>query len=1026
MPLTDFTPPASPDEELRRSEERFAAIFRASPVAIIIRSLVDGRFLDANDRFLEMTGYAREEVIGRTPSEVGVWVGSSVDDPNHVAGLVRSHGTVRNHEGTFRTKSGDLRHVLLSLERIELEGQVCLLGFGYDVTERKAAEVALRTSEERFRALVQNVNDIITILDADGVISYESPAVERVLGYTPEELIGVDPFTLIHPDDVAEVRDLFEEALRRPGVNIPAEFRFKDKSGSWRRLEVTGTNLLGDPSVAGIVVNSRDVTERKEAAEALRASEQRARELAAAAGRQAQELELLDQVRSALTRELELSDLFRTVVEAVAATFGYSLVSLYLIEGDVLCLQHQVGYHKVLDVIPLGRGVMGRVARIGEPVLLEDGQADQEFMAAFEGISSEVCVPLRDDGRVVGVLNLETTGGVRLREADLRLMMALSEHINVAIGRARLYAELRASEARFRSLVQHAADVVSVLDAESRYRYVSPAVERVLGYTPEELIGNEVVALLHPDDVRRFRGILADLAETQRAQSVVDFRARHQDGSWRWLEATITNLLADPSVSGIVVNSRDVTERKEAEARLVHQAFHDPLTGLPNRARFVELLEAALRRSGWNGRSVGVLLLDLDGFKIVNDSLGHEAGDQQLVAIAQQLVSCVGPGTTVARFGGDEFTVLLEEADAAEATATADCILAAMAEPVRLAEHEVASGASVGVALGPDHGVTPGELLRAADVALYCAKGAGRGVVVVYEPRMATESLARFELELDLRSALEAGELGLAYQPVVDLATGRVVAVEALARWDHPQRGLVLPDAFVPLAEETGLIAPIGAWVLEEACREAARWTDAATTDAPVVSVNVGARQLRRPRFAEEVARALTTAGLPPERLQLEVSEQVLVEELRTTSGTLRGLTALGLELAIDDFGSGASSLGYFRELKAHALKVDRSFVYRLAADPGERAIVRAIIDVAHAYGMHVTVEGVETAEQAHIVAELGCDRAQGFWFARPATAERVRAWIAGPSPQRLEQRSPAWASLAIPLTEMQDGTNWS
>src|SRR5829696_1786611 len=990
------------DEELRRSQERFAAIFRASSVAIVIRSLVDGRFRDVNDHFLEMTGYTREEVVGRTPSEVGLWAGSPEDDPMHVAGLVRTYGGVRNHDGAFRTKTGELRRILLSLERIDLEGEACLLGFGYDVTDREAAEAALRTSEERFRALVRNATDIITILDAEGRVCYGSPAVQRVLGYAPEDLIGTDPFALfalIHPDDVAAVRGFFEEALRRPGVNIPAEFRFRDKAGSWRWLEVTGTNLLADPSVAGIVVNSRDVTERRSAAEALRASEQRAHELVAAARRQAQELELLDRVRSALARELELPVLFRTVVEAVTATFGYPMVSLYLVGDGQLHLQHQVGYHQVLDRIPLERGVMGRVARTGTPVLIEDGRADPDFLAAFKGIISEVCVPLRDDGRVVGVLNLETTGGVRLGEADLRLMLALSEHVNVAIGRARLYAELRASEARFRSLVQHAADIVSVLDAGGRRRYVSPAIERVLGIRPEDLIGKEFVALLHPGDAPRVQRVLAEVAETPGAQATLNYRARHRDGSWRWVEATFTNLLADPSVGGIVVNARDVTERREAEARLAHQAFHDPLTGLPNRTWFAELLEAALRRTRSHGRSVGVLILDLDGFKIVNDSLGHEVGDQQLVAVARRLVSCLDRGETVARFGGDEFTVLLEEADAKEATATANRILAVMAEPMGVAGREVAGGASIGIALGPAHGVTPGELLKAADLALYRAKDAGGGLAVVYDPGMAAEALGRFELELDLRGALEAGELGLAYQPVVDLATRRVVAVEALARWDHPERGPILPEAFVPLAEETGLIVPIGAWVLEQACREAARWADAATGDVPVVSVNVGARQLRRPGFVEQVGQILAATGLAPARLQLEVSEQVLVEELRATSATLRGLRALGLELAIDDFGSGASSLGYFRELNAHALKVDRSFVLRLASDPGERAIVRAITNVAHAYGMHVTVEGIEPAEQATIVRGLGGDRAQGFWFAKPAPAERVRALIANSAP---------------------------
>ena len=993
--VADLGSVEQPGEELRRSQERFAVIFRASPVAIIIRSLVDGRFRDVNDSFLEMTGYTREEVVGRTPSEVGLWSGSPGDDPMHVAGLVRTHGRVRNHDGTFRTKTGELRHVLLSMERIDLEGEACLLGFGYDVTDREAAEAALRTSEERFRALVQNATDVITILDAAGMICYEGPAVNRVLGYALEELVCTDPFALIHPDDVAAVRSLFEESLRRPGVTIPAEFRFRDKAGAWRWLEATGINLLTDPSVAGIVVNSRDVTERRSAVEALRASEQRAHELAAAARRQAQELELLDRVRSALARELELPVLFRTVVEAVTATFGYPMVSLYLVEDGQLHLQHQVGYHQVLDRIPLERGIMGRVARTGSPVLLKDGRADPDFLAAFAGIISEVCVPLRDDGRVVGVLNLETTGGVRLGEADLRLMLALSEHVNVAIGRARLYAERSASEARFRSLVQHAADVVSVLDAGGRRRYVSPAIERVLGFRPEALIGQQFVDLLHPDDAPRAQQVLAEVAETPRAQATVDYRARSQDGSWRWIEATVTNLLADPSVGGVVVNARDVTERRVAEARLAHQAFHDPLTGLPNRTRFAELLEAAVCRARSDGRSVGVLLLDLDGFKIVNDSLGHEVGDQQLVAVAQRLVSCLDRGETVARFGGDEFTVLLEQVDAEEAIATAARILAAMAEPVDVAGREVAGGASIGIALGPAHGVTPGELLKAADVALYRAKDAGGGLAVVYDPGMAAEARERFELELDLRGALEAGEMGLAYQPVVDLATGRVVAVEALARWDHPERGPVPPEVFVPLAEETGLIVPIGAWVLEQTCREAARWADVGTGDAPVVSVNVGARQLRRPGFVEHVVQVLAATGLAPERLQLEVSEQVLVEELRATSATLRGLRALGLELAIDDFGSGASSLGYFRELNAHALKVDRSFVLRLASDPGERAIVRAIVDVAHTYGMHVTVEGIETAEQAAIVRELGGDRAQGFWFAHPVTAERVRALVA-------------------------------
>ncbi|MBA3276844.1 MAG: PAS domain S-box protein, partial [Chloroflexia bacterium] len=360
------------------------------------------------------------------------------------------------------------------------------------VTWPDGAAVQGDAGESYFRTLVQHAADIITILDADGIVRYESPALQQVLGYHPDELVGTDPFALIHPDDAPAIRDRFQEVVRHEGMSTSARFRFRHKDGSWHWLEVIGTNLLGDPGVRGVVVNSRDVTERQ---------------------RQAQERDLLDEVRTALARELELPDLFRTVVEATARTFGYTLVSLYLLEGRVLVLQYQVGYDHVAQRIPVTEGVSGRVVRTGEAVLLVDVRTDPAFIGTIPGpgIISEVCVPLSDQDDVVGTFNLESRDGVYLTDADLRLMVALSEHVNVAIGRARLYTAVRRSEARFRALVQQAADIIIVLDADGTRKYISPSVERVLGYRPEELIGGSLSDLRHPDDQTRARDIYLDV-----------------------------------------------------------------------------------------------------------------------------------------------------------------------------------------------------------------------------------------------------------------------------------------------------------------------------------------------------------------------------------------------------------------------------------------------------------------------------------------------------------------------------------
>ena len=554
------------------------------------------------------------------------------------------------------------------------------------------------------------------------------------------------------------------------------------------------------------------------------------------------------------------------------------------------------------------------------------------------------------------------------------------------------------SDTRFRALVQNALDIVAILESDGTWSYVSPAIERVLGFTPDDLLHADPVALIHPDDLAPVRSAYAEALTTSGIHAPIEFRTRHRDGSWRWLEAIGTNLLADPRVGGIVVNARDVTERKALEEQLARAAMTDPLTGLPNRMLFLDRLRQALDRTGQDQAAVAVLLLDLDRFKVINDSLGHEAGDRALIAVGERLTACLRADDTVARFGGDEFIVLLEGCSASEATAVARRMVAALSAPLRVNGHDTVVDASVGIALSNVDLHVPVDLLRAADTALYGAKASGRGRAVVFEAGMYADAVVRLDRETDLRTAIAQGQLHLQYQPEVDLSTGRIAALEALVRWDRPGHGVIGPEDFIPVAEETGLILPLGQWVLAEACRQACTWPVPRGADGPpAVTVNVSARQVRHPDFVDQIAGILKETGLVAERLKLEVTERVFVEDVVANGETLRSVKALGVGVMIDDFGMGYSSLGYLRRLPINALKIDRSFVSGAGNEINDRAIVTAIAGLAHALGMTVTAEGVETAAQLEHARSVGCDHAQGYHLGRPVDPAALPTLLADP-----------------------------
>ncbi|MDQ3757428.1 MAG: EAL domain-containing protein [Actinomycetota bacterium] len=569
-------------------------------------------------------------------------------------------------------------------------------------------------------------------------------------------------------------------------------------------------------------------------------------------------------------------------------------------------------------------------------------------------------------------------------------------------GHRKSRAALEASERRFRALIEQSSDVVTVVDEAGTIVYDSPSSARVLGYGPEERIGRNGFEFVHPEDVAAVAEVFGRLTGNPGAVAQMELRAPHQDGTVRWLEVSVTNLLHERAVEGVVVNFRDITERKALAQQLAHQAFHDPLTGLANRALLLDRVEHALsaaRRKPDN--RLAVLYLDLDDFKTVNDGLGHEAGDMLLRLAAQRIAGVLRPGDTACRLGGDEFAVLLEDLPStALAYVIGGRVLEELREPFELEAGLVSLNASLGIVVPTGCDEDAAALLRNADLAMYRAKGQGKGRFEIYEAGMHAAVVERLALKADLRRAVDAGEFEPHYQPIVDLQSGRTVGVEALVRWHHPERGLLLPAAFIDLAEETGVIVPIGVQVLRQACRDAAGWQERLGNDAPLsVSVNLSVRQLQHPEIVREVASALRDSGLPGRALVLEITESTLLDDTEAAATRLAELKALGVRMALDDFGTGYSSLSYLGRFPVDILKIDKSFVEVLGEAVTDRsALVAAIVGLGATLGVQVTAEGIEVADQLAHLQKMGCELGQGFYFARPVPAAELEQRLFKPA----------------------------
>lgn len=591
------------------------------------------------------------------------------------------------------------------------------------------------------------------------------------------------------------------------------------------------------------------------------------------------------------------------------------------------------------------------------------------------------------------------------------------------------------SERRFRSLVQNSSEIVKITDTDGTLRYASPAFENVFGYDPEDAVGTNVLDYVHPDDVAKIHEETAKmLGNPETNSSTVEYRFRHADGSWRYVESVGTYLLDDPAVEGVVMNVRDVTERKEFEERLAFQAFHDPLTGLPNRALLLDRIRQALSRSRrQHSGDVALLFIDLDDFKEINDTLGHEAGDELLIAVAGRLEQARRPEDTLARLGGDEFCLLLEDLDGAEGSGDGSEKAAQAAKristelsrspfhmshrayreqgeeagpvgrdgedaPQTLAPVSVV--ASIGIALSGGYHYSPAELLKEADLAVYRSKELGKGRYEVFEPALAWRAEERMRTKSDLVRAVERGEFELYYQPKVCLRTGSILWMEGLLRWNHPERGLLLPDDFISVAEDSGLIVPIGRWVMEEALRQGRRWREETLTEnagsagpdrppVPAACVNLSAKQLTREGLAREIRDLLAESGIEAGGFGVEVTESVLIEDKRSLA-TLDKLQSMGVSISIDDFGTGYSSLAYLQHFPSNILKLDCSFIKRLKESTQDATMISGMVNLAHATGKEVVAECVETPRQLTLLREMGCEMGQGNLFSEPLPTEEA------------------------------------
>jgi PAS domain S-box/diguanylate cyclase (GGDEF) domain len=560
--------------------------------------------------------------------------------------------------------------------------------------------------------------------------------------------------------------------------------------------------------------------------------------------------------------------------------------------------------------------------------------------------------------------------------------------------RKQMEEEIRKSEERYRLITENSSDLISVIDAEGHFLYVSPSHTSLLGHDLSEFESGPMLQWVHEEDRETVSNAIRNQLVTKKESSTLEFRVRTRSGSYCYMETKINPIVGQSGeVNSLALIMRDITERKKSEQTIYHLAYHDTLTDLPNRRLFMDRLRKEVRQAQRCHSQLAIIFLDLDRFKYINDSLGHEAGDLFLIKAAQRISHCIRSSDMVARLGGDEFIVLLTNiSSSAEVESVSQRIQTSLQEPIELCGQSHSMSCSMGIALFPADGRDPDELLKRADMALYAVKDSGRNGVSFFHSDMEERSLERILLENELKKAIQHEQFRIDYQPKLDLSTGKVTGMEALVRWDHPELGRIAPNKFIPIAEETGLIIPLGEWVLRRGCEQNKKWQDQGYPKLKV-SVNLSARQFYQPDLVDRISKILEDTGLEPQWLELEVTESVFAD-IDNAAAILQEIRNLGVHTSIDDFGTGYSSFSYIKNLPIDTLKIDASFIRDIHRNKESHAIVKAILTIAQTLNLSVIAEGVEIPEQLAVLNEDGCGQGQGFLFSKPLSSQDFEKYL--------------------------------
>lgn len=886
-----------------------------------------------SDRFASILGY-REGVIGRSLADL-VHPDDHASMRQMFAELLATPSGSVVHEARVRDSEGTWRWIQATITNLLHDPQVGgVLMSLRDVSDAKRVEQEVRESEQRIRAVLLSSNDTTVLLDRDTTIKWITANVTN-FGYEPDELLGTRGIDLIHPDDLEEAFEQLAMVLDDENDNLPFTARLRQADGSWVWVDMLGGSLLDDPGVAAIALSIRDVSWRVEAAAALRESEER----------------------------------FRTM--AVHSPLG---ISLQDVDGNCTFANH-----RWREITGLGQDTISNEAWFA---LIHP--SDVHDVARVWGLTTGRGRPF------ASVFRLVRSGGeqrwVSARNAPLLDEAgAVIGHVGSLEDITDLV-EAQQDSARLTAITEASPDLVMIQDIAGGILYLNPAARTFCGAASH---GTESVELvpgeLLQDALPRLREggswggevTLTRVDGTEVPFSALLVGSRGDDGDLQYVSTVL----------------RDMSERHAIEAQLEYDALHDPLTDLPNRRYLTRAVEQAIARTRRLASWLSVILIDIDNFRVINNSLGHRVGDELLRSMAKRLKKVIRPEDVLVRVSADEFAILCEDLPTPDAAGNlAEAYRSAVSGHTQLAETEVMVTASAGVAIDDGFQEDPEALIRDAIAASHEAKVRGRDRYEIFERSIRARAVDRLTTETELRWALDRGELCSYYQPIISLETGEVRAVEALVRWEHPRKGLLLPGEFIGVAEETGLIVPMGRWVVHDACRQAAAWHAAGVGSEDLgLSVNLSGRQLSHRDLVDDIGAALDETALAPERLTLEITESVLLDDVKTSLYTLERLRELGVQIAIDDFGTGYSSLTYLRRFPVDTVKIDRSFVHGIREDKSNAAIVKAVIGLAQALGLRSVAEGVEAAADLERLRVLGCDSAQGFLMARPESAEDTR-----------------------------------